>query len=302
VVEIAENRYFKMIYLLLEKGRMTAPQLAKHFEVSVRTIYRDIDILSSAGIPIYTTQGKGGGIYIQDNFVLNKSMLSEQEQRQILMALHSINVVKAENTDVLLSKLSGTFHKQNVNWIEVDFSSWIKNRKYENVFEILKTAIFQSKRVTFNYSSGKGESIKRLVEPLKLAFKNVDWFLYGYCCLREDYRIFKLARIRDIEITTEVFSRPIPSQIFGDIEHHHEKFVSLKLLFEKELAYKVYDYFDSITQREDGKLLVEVSLPYNEGLYSFILSFCDKVEIIEPEEIRKEIIEKIKNIQNKYIT
>jgi len=258
--------------------------------------------LSSVGIPIYATQGKGGGISIQDNFVLNKSMLSEQEQRQILMALYSINAVKAENTDVLLSKLSGIFQKQNFNWIEVDFSSWLKVGKCENVFETLKTAIFQGKRVSFNYSSSKGESIKRLVEPLKLAFKNRDWFLYGYCCLREDYRIFKLSRIRGIEISSESFSRQIPSQIFGDIEQNHDEFVTLTLLFEKELAYKVYDYFDSITEREDGKLLVEVSLPHNEWLHNFVISFCDKVEVVEPESIRKEIIEKIKNMQNKYIT
>lgn len=302
MIKIAENRYFKMIYLLLEKGSMTAPQLAKHFEVSVRTIYRDIDILSSAGIPIYATQGKGGGISIQDNFVLNKSMLSEKEQRQILMALHSINAINAENTDVLLSKLSGIFQRQNVNWIEVDFSSWIKYGKSENVFELLKSAIFQVKRVSFNYSSSNGESIKRLVEPLKLVFKNRYWFLYGYCCLREDYRIFKLSRMRNVEISSESFIRQAPSQIFVDLEQSQEELISLKLLFEKELAFKVYDYFDSITEREDGKLLVEASLPNNDWLYSFILSFCDKVEVIEPEAIRKEVKEKIKKIKNKYIT
>ncbi|CAH0121113.1 hypothetical protein PAE9249_03639 [Paenibacillus sp. CECT 9249] len=158
---MAENRLFQMVYLLLEKRSMTAPELAEHFEVSVRTIYRDIDILSATGIPVYTTQGKGGGISIRDNFVLNKSFISEQEQRQILMALQGINIVDADNTSAVLSKLSGVFQKQNVNWIEVDFADW---NRTNSVFQTLKSAIFQNKKVSFLYFSGKGESANR-TEP-----------------------------------------------------------------------------------------------------------------------------------------
>ncbi len=105
---------------------MTAPELAEHFEVSVRTIYRDIDILSLAGIPVYATQGKGGGIFIQENFVLNKSLLSEEEQKQILMALQGIRIIEEGDTSALLSKLSSVFQKQNTDWFEFDFSSWTK--------------------------------------------------------------------------------------------------------------------------------------------------------------------------------
>ncbi len=281
---------------------MTAPELAEHFEVSIRTIYRDIDILSAAGIPVYATQGKGGGISIQDNFIFNRSMLSEQEQTQILMALQSINIVETENADALLSKLSGIFQKQNVNWIEVDFSDWIKDGKHGTTFDTLKTAIFQSKRITFNYSSGKSESFNRLVEPLKLAFKNKDWFLYGYCCLREDYRLFKLTRIKDIVITSDSFSRPIPPRIFAEAEQYHEEFIPLTLLFEKELAYRVYDDFDSVIEQEDGKLLATVFLPHNERLYSFVLSFGDKATVVAPVAIREGIMNRIKNLQSKYIT
>ena len=122
-----ENRYFQMIYLLLDKGQMTAPELADYFEVSIRTIYRDIDILSSAGIPIYATQGKGGGIAIQDSYVLKKSLLSEQEQKQILMALQGIRVLEDEQINMLLSKLSGVFQRQQGNWLEIDFSTWTKS-------------------------------------------------------------------------------------------------------------------------------------------------------------------------------
>jgi predicted DNA-binding transcriptional regulator YafY len=297
---MANNRHFQMVYLLMDKGNMTAPALAEYFEVSVRTIYRDVDILSAAGFPIYAEQGKGGGIFLQENYVLNKSLITEQEQNQILLALQGLNIFDEENTTALLSKLSSIFHKQNTNWIEVDFSDWIKDAKHENTFDKLKSAIFKRKLVTFNYSSGKGETVNRLVEPLKLVFKNKDWFLYGYCCLREDYRLFKLARIKGIEITHNSFSRETPPRIFGEAEQYHGEFITVTLLFENEMAFRVYDNFDSVTENEDGRLLVNVSLPHNEWMYIFILSFGDKTEVLTPLDVRNNIIARISNMKKKY--
>jgi len=299
-----DNRYFQMVYLLLEKGSMTAPELARHFEVSARTIYRDIDILSAAGIPIFATQGKGGGIAIQDNFVLNKSILSEQEQKQILLALQGIKIVDDENTNALLSKLSGVFQKQNLNWLEIDFSSWKKGNTEKDTFYILQNSIFKSKRVSFNYHSGKGESVKRLVEPLKLVFKNTDWYLYGFCCIRDDFRLFKLTRIRTLEMTNDEYIRPIPNQIFAETENLKVEMIPVTLLFDKSISFRVYDEFnvDDITENPDGNLQVETALPSNEILFSYIFSFGDKVEVIAPKDIRDEIAVKVKNIQNKYIT
>lgn len=298
-----ENRYFQMVYLLLERGSMTAPQLANYFEVSVRTVYRDVDILSAAGIPIFTTQGKGGGISIQDNFVLNKSILSEQEQTQILMALQGINIVAAENTSALLSKLSGAFQMQNINWIEVDFSDWRKNNASESIFNILKSAIFKNLRVSFKYFSSKGEATKRLIEPLKLIFKSNDWFLYGYCCIRKDYRLFKLTRIKELETTLNTFHRFEPPQISKNVKIFNEKIISLTLAFDAEMSFRVYDEFDEgITCNKDGSFLVETYFPYNERLFSYIFSFGDRVEVIEPHYIRDEIQLRLRKMQNKYIT
>lgn len=298
-----ENRYFQMIYLLLEKGKMTAPQLAKHFEVSLRTIYRDIDILSLAGIPVYTTQGKGGGISIQDNFILKKSVLSEQEQSQILMALQGIQIVEEENTKTLLSKLSSVFQKQNMNWLEIDFSSWTKTGAGKENFQALQSAIFQSKRVTFQYHNGKGESIKRLVEPLKLVFKSTDWYLYGFCTMRDDFRFFKLTRIRNLKITNEEYTRPIPNQIFKEPEKFEMDTIKVTLLFDKSVSFRVYDKFDDeVTITKNGNLLVETVLPNNELLYSHLLSWGEQVEVLSPQIIRDRLSERLKRMQEKYIT
>ena len=295
-----ENRYFQMIYLLLEKGSMTAPELADYFEVSVRTIYRDIDILSSAGIPVYATRGKGGGISIQDNFVLKKSILSEQEQTQILMAVQGIRIVEDEYTRTLLSKLSSVFQKQNVNWLEIDFSSWTKSGAGKDNFQKLQSAIFKSKIVAFHYYSGKGEVIKRVVEPLKLVFKSTDWYLYGYCSTRNDFRFFKLTRIRNLEITNDEYVRSIPEQIFVEEEKFEMETVKVTLLFDKSMSFRVYDKFDDeVTENQDGSLLVETVMPNNELLISHILSWGDKVEVISPQNIRNKISERAKKIYEK---
>jgi predicted DNA-binding transcriptional regulator YafY len=298
-----ENRYFQMVYLLLEKGSMTAPELADYFEVSVRTIYRDIDILSAAGIPVYATRGKGGGISIQDNFVLKKSILSEQEQTQILMALQGIRIVEDEYTRTLLSKLSSVFQKQNVNWLEIDFSSWTKSGAGKDNFQKLQSAIFKSKIVAFHYYSGKGEVIKRVVEPLKLVFKSTDWYLYGYCSTRNDFRFFKLTRIRNLEITNDEYVRSIPEQIFVEEEKFEMETVKVTLLFDKSMSFRVYDKFDDeVTENQDGSLLVETVMPNNELLISHILSWGDKVEVISPQNIRNKVSERAKKIYEKYKT
>ena len=123
------NRLFEIIYILLNKKLITATELAEHFEVSVRTIYRDIDTLSSAGIPIYAVQGKGGGISLLDDYILDKSLLSEKEQHEILYALHSLSGAKAPESDDVLERLNHLVNKNKTSWIEVDFSPWGSDEK-----------------------------------------------------------------------------------------------------------------------------------------------------------------------------
>lgn len=300
---MAENRLFQMVYLLMEKGSLTAPQLAKHFEVSVRTIYRDIDILSGAGIPVYTSQGKGGGIFIQKSFVLNRALLSEKEQLHLIMALEGIRIADAQQTGTLVSKIRSLFQKYEPGWIEVDFSDWARAEDKVTVFDRLKAAILQNKSVSFIYFSGKREAVRRVVEPLKLVFKSRAWFVYGYCLLREDYRLFKLTRIRALEIMEERAYRPVPSQIFKQPEIYNPEVVALTLKFDRDVLYRVFDEFPSHVIEETGDgVLVKIALPYNEGLLSFIISFGDKAEILEPLALRDELLIYCEKIQGKYKT
>ena len=298
-----ENRYFQMIYLLLDKGQMTAPELADYFEVSIRTIYSDIDILSSAGIPFYATQGKGGGIAIQDSYVLKKSLLSEQEQKQILMALQGIRVLEDEQINMLLSKLSGVFQRQQGNWLEIDFSTWTKSGAGKHNFQLLQSAIWKSRIVSFSYYSGKGEQTKRIIEPHKLVFKTSDWYLYGYCTLRKDFRFFKLTRIRDLKLQDAEFMRETPEHIFERSDEFEMKTVQVTLLFDAGMSHEVYEKFDEeVSEQEDGSLLVTTILPDNELLYSYVLSCRERVEVLSPPYVRDNVRKRVRKMLEIYKT
>ncbi len=185
------NRLFGIIYILLDRQSITAKELAARFEVSARTIYRDIDALSAAGIPIYASQGKGGGISLMEEYILNKSMLSENEQNEILYALQSVAIAQVPEADKLLAKLSHFFNKNETNWIEVDFSPWGSGKERTREFASLKTAILNRRIIEFNYVDAAGKSSRRKVEPAKLSFKVRAWYLQGFCLEQNALELLK---------------------------------------------------------------------------------------------------------------
>ena len=302
VMKMRESRLFRIVYYLLQNGKATASELAQKFEVSIRTIYRDIDSISSAGIPIYATQGKGGGISILNDYTLDKSLFSEQEQEQMLTALQGMVATTEENSNELLTKLSGLFQINSTNWIEVDFSDWAHRTPQQNTFNIIKEAIFQKRVISFCYFSGKGNKEKRNVRPIRLVFKSKSWYLYSFCLLRNDYRFFKLTRIKELEMLSETFTQDFtPTKIEKQIQV--ENTVAVKLKFARQAAFRVYDEFtDSITEDSQGNLYVQIDLPDNEVLYSYVMSFSDSVEVLEPQSIREQMKKRLKKMQEKYRT
>ncbi len=292
-----ESRLFQLLYYILEHGRVTAPELADKFEVSVRTIYRDIDWISNAGIPIYTTQGKGGGIEIDSNFVIDKAMLTPDEKERILLALNSTkNINELEQSD-LIKKLSVLFDVKNSNWIEVDFTNWKKSDRYIELFEDIKFAIINRRFISFEYYSNKLEYTKRKIKPIRLVFKSWSWYVYGFCELRNDFRFFKLSRMKNNFVLGDIYEDDYSNLVIKK-ELNERETVRVKLKFNKSQANRVYDeFFDDVIEKE-GFLLVQLDLP-KDYLYSNILSFGSDVEVLEPKEVRvkiKDIVNKTKNI------
>ena len=176
---MSESRLFKILYYLLDKGHATAPELAEKFEVSVRTIYRDVDAMSSAGIPIYVTTGRNGGIQFLDDYVLDKSFFSDSEKLEILSGLQSLSAVQYPEVDTILKKIGAVFQTRLTDWIDVDFSRWGSVAENENrLFRLLKQAIFESREITFEYHNSAGDNGKRNVYPHQLVYKDKAWYLY----------------------------------------------------------------------------------------------------------------------------
>lgn len=297
------NRLFEIVYILLDKKTITAKELANRFEVSVRTIYRDIDTLSAAGIPLYTSKGKGGGISILDDFVLNKSLFSEQEQNQILMSLQSLSAVKGPDVEPVLNKLSTLFNKQGLNWIDVDFSRWGSDNNEREKFSLLKTGILHKVLVTFDYFSSHGEKTLRTIEPLKLIFKGQSWYLYGFCRVKHDFRIFKITRIKNLCCSNETFNRDLPNDIWDKSDAYNHRLIKLVLKIEAKMAYRLYDEFEHecITKNADGSFTVTATFPEDEWVYGYVLSYGNYAEVLAPKHIRETIKRKFAEGLNKYL-
>lgn len=294
------NRLFKILYYVLEKGKVTANELAEKYEVSIRTIYRDIDVLSSAGIPIYATQGKGGGIEIADDFVLKKSFLSENEQEQILIALKGLELTNKEYENELLTKLTALFKTKNTNWIEVDFTDWQRSKSYDELFKDIKSAIINKNIVRFIYFSSNKKETSRKVKPIRLLFKGWDWYVYAFCLSRNDFRYFKLSRIKEFEILPNTFEDDFDSIVLKK-EMEYEETVFVKVKFDRKMAFRVYDEVSSaIEEDEDGNLYATVELPNDYNLYNYIFSYGDAAEVLEPKEIRDKIKNTINIMAKKY--
>lgn len=292
------NRLFEIVYILLERKTITAKELADKFNVSTRTIYRDIEILSSSKIPVYANKGKGGGISLLSDYVLDKSILSEEEQKQILSALQSMEKISNQDEKNILEKMSSIFNKNEVKWIDVDFSDWGTNGEQNQTFNIIKEAILNKKVVEFIYFNSYCEEQKRQVEPLQIYFKDKSWYLKSYCRLRQDYRMFKISRMKDIKILNVTFERCLPE--IDDIEKNL-KIIKLELEISKEMSYRVYDEFkkENIIRKQNGDFIVNVEFPENDWVYGYLLSFGEYIKVISPGYAKKILKDKLeKSIKN----
>jgi len=266
------NRLFEIVYILMQKRKVTAKELAERFEVSKRTIYRDIEIISCANIPVYMTKGKEGGIGLLDGYVFNKAILSNEEQDQILFALSSLDKMNVQDEKDILDKMSLFFNKDVNDWIRIDFSSWGKDNKQKERFQLIKSAILNRQLIEISYYNSKSQKSQRIVEPLQIWFKDKSWYLMSYCRVKNDYRVFKITRIRKVKLLEEKFERRLPK------ENHREikiETITLQLEIDKTMAYRVYDEFEDeeITLNQNGNFIINVEYPKNDWVYGYILSY-----------------------------
>ncbi len=296
-----ESRLFKIIYELLNKGQVTAAELAGKFEVSVRTIYRDIDALSEAGIPVYAEKGRKGGISLLDNFVLDKAILSERERQDILAALQSLSAMGDTCDKATMEKLTALFQLPDDNWYEVDFSRWGETTQDNEKFETLKKAVLRHRCVRINYVGAYKAESSRIIHPLKLLYKSRAWYVKAYCTEKKDFRLFKLSRIIRWELLEEEFIPVSYPELLKETATSERDLDPVVLRFPREVAYRVYDEFDvsNIQEQENGDLLVTAFMPQDAWLTGFLLSFGTQVEVVSPIYLREVLAAQAKEIYEK---
>ncbi|NIK79115.1 putative DNA-binding transcriptional regulator YafY [Paenibacillus castaneae] len=308
------DRLLAMTVLLLNRERMSAKELAERFEVSTKTIYRDMDTLNQAGIPIFARQGTLGGFEIMEQFTLSRQYLSLSEITSVIAAVKGISSALDDDTFAslhekvasLLTKSDKRQSEQRGEGIIFDLNPWGQGPAARHKVNELKQAIEELKRIKVTYINMNGTESTRVVEPYALILKGNIWYLHGYCTLRHDFRVFRLSRIQELHTRMETFERrtaPSLSSYAWKSEWSPEAKTNMTLLFCPKVRYRALDTFppDQVTILEDGSLRVQGEFALDEWFYGMLLSYGDNVKVEQPSHAAEEMIRRARNILKRYL-
>ena len=305
------DRLLAITVMLLNRDRISARELADKFEVSIRTVYRDIEAINMAGIPIISYPGNNGGFGIMENYKLDSQLLTLKDMVSILSALKGVNLaLEDQELDTAIDKISALVPKDKsddlklyLEQVVIDIMPWGYGKKQKDKLKVIHRSLVDNKLISFTYRNTRGEKADRTVEPMTLLHKGYGWYLFAFCHLKQDYRLFRLSRITDITESETSFTRKDVSYknyVQGDETDIPEIPVTLK--FSPRIRYRVEDYFDAddITYLNDGHLIVKVLFPEDTWVYSTILSYGEDIEVIDPPHIRDIIAKKAEKIVSIY--
>ncbi|OFV72321.1 helix-turn-helix transcriptional regulator [Acetobacterium wieringae] len=305
------DRLISIIMILLEKERIGAQELADLFEVSPRTIYRDIDAINMAGIPVCSTPGVGGGFAIMDTYKVDKKVFSTADLSAILMGLSNLStMIRGDELVNALAKVKSFIPADSAkdielkaNQIYIDLSPWMGNRNIQAYLEIVKTALQEHKLLSFDYADRHGNKTARTAEPYQLLLKSNHWYWHGYCHKRSDFRLFKLSRISNLQMEEKTF---VPR------EHHKLELdfsdtlatmqTKIKIRIHQSILDRVLDYcpYEHILPDGDDHYIAYFPFIENDYYFTILLSFGDKCECLEPPHIRAEMKRRIQDIAALY--
>lgn len=304
------NRLISIIMMLLERKTISATELARTFEVSKRTIYRDIEIINEAGIPIITFPGINGGIGIMDEFKVDKRLFSESDLTSLLIGLSGVHsALDSEETKQAMSKLKALIPKEKqikidelTNRIAIDLSPWQKDILREEYLQIINSAIVERKILSFDYINVKGDDSFREVEPYRLLHKGNSWYLQGFCLLRQEMRTFRFSRIRKLITSEQAFTpRDVDfSTLNKEIDNDMPQ-VMVKIRFDDTLKGQILNYYSNIeAQHENGKYIATIPILDGDIGIRFLLSLGESCECLEPQDVRDKLIQKAEAVLEVY--
>jgi predicted DNA-binding transcriptional regulator YafY len=305
------DRMLAITVILLNRDRISARELADRFEVSIRTIYRDVDAIGMAGIPITSYAGKQGGFKIIDSFKLDRQLLTMKDMLTMLSALKGINAtLENEELNSAIDKITclipddkTSLLEDHLQHISIDILPWGTQKKQQKFVKQIHNSVIENNIIEFRYENTKGEIRERKVEPMTLIFKGYAWYLFSFCLYRNDYRLFRLSRMKDLNVLEEKFVRKEKThkEYFKEA-YKSEQLTKIVLKCSNKIKQKAIEFFgeENVDIQENSDLIINFTAPEDEWIYSIILSFGEYIEVLEPNHIRGVIKEKAKKIFNNY--
>ena len=305
------DRLVSIIMTLLDKERIGAQELADTFEVSPRTIYRDIEAINMAGIPIRSIPGVGGGFEIMPDYKLDNKVFSTADLSAILMGLSSLSsVVRGGELANALEKVKSFIPAEKAKDIEIksnqiciDLSSWTGNRTIQPYVKIIQAALQNHTLLSFAYTAHHGKKTIRTVEPYQLVLKGSRWYFQGYCRTRNDFRLFRVSRMSELQMKRETFiPRDFQKPILDFEEIAEAMQTNIKIRIHQSVLDRVLEYcpYDRFVPDDDAYYIVNFPFIENDYHYDILLGFGDKCECLEPLHTRAEMKRKIQNIAAMY--
>lgn len=293
------DRLLSIVIYLLNHDKTTATELSRVFEASVRTIYRDLETLSLAGIPVMTQQGSGGGVSLMPQFRLDRQVFTPGELMALVSALHGVGtalddsaVNRALDKVRTLAPASGA-----VSGIEIDFSGWEEPERFRALLSLFYNAINRRRVMRFEYVNLKGEFRRRDVEPVKLFFRGSAWYLLGWCRSRKDYRFFRLGRIQSPELTGELFREHTDLDLTGNPDQYWTREDPVEIVFRFPEADRARLFGrigeDCLSPDGEGWLRASVRFPLDEWVYGWLMGIADVITVVSPVFVREELLRRL---------
>ncbi|WP_411681333.1 helix-turn-helix transcriptional regulator [Clostridium thailandense] len=305
------DRLVSIIMLLLERKKISAPELAEMFEINLRTVYRDIETINQAGIPIITYRGANGGFGIMEEYKIEKKLFTISDITALLIGLGSIHsTMSSEELLNTMAKVKGLIPAEQMkdielksNQITIDHTPWFGNKSVKSNVQKIKTAINENKFIAFRYIDRLGKKSQRKIEPYRLVLKNSEWFIQGYCTTREDFRIFAISNISSLKLLEDTFvPKDIDYQSLDIYFRTDRKNITIKLLVDESLKDLMIEFCgeEKVEPYGNNKFIAYFPFVEDDYMYSYLLRFGQKCVCLEPENVRSEFIKRIKNSLDAY--
>lgn len=306
------NRLLSILVLLLNREKVSASELSKRFEVAERTIYRDMDALAEAGIPIAALPGKNGGYSLLPDYRIDRQLLQPESAVSVLSALKGVQKTLQDNDlDQAIERMKSIFPRHQMlemerksNRIVFDTLPFGMSGDDAPHFRLLYEAVCGSRLIEAVYLGSNAPETQRTLEPLTLIYKGFSWYLFAYCRLRQAFRYFKLSRFQSVRLLTSSFpARDIPPDQLKDWNEAPPPMVKLSLELSPEGFLHGREHFKNCTvlpSDKPGWKRIETEMPEGDWLVSFVLSFGRDAELIGPEKLRTRIAEEIGGMKAYY--